>query len=308
MRTTTRHVAILGAGAVGLTFAAFLLRAGHRVRLITGERAVALPQRFADEIGRRELVLGASDVTVVSRLAPNDPVDVLFVCVRSEQLEHAIEALGAIPPAVPVVNASPILADLSALLGRHGLQQPAVQLAVGFATWPTSPGAHRVFALGDQGTAVGPCDAVAEPAARWIASMLVDAGLPARAFGARTFRWVFRTLLATDVAFTHAHRLAGWDLARLAADPALLGECGRAMQEAAAAIDGGGPVAALARAAPASMNAWMIARRARASTASFREVWRYHGPKIEAQLRFVTAELAARGQRPTPTLDALAAR
>jgi ketopantoate reductase len=293
------HVVILGAGAVGLTYAAFLRAAGARVTLVVrAGRDLGLPLEVADEIGGRTLTLRDVETCAIAE-APRRP-DHLLVCTRGEQLAEALASLrGRVDPAVPIAVAAATFADLAALARAAGLPNPTLRLAVAFAAWPTAPGRMRVFALMKQGSTVA-----AEPAgdARPLALLLSRAGLPTRTAPARVFRWIYQSTLAIEVARLLAYRAAGWELDALAARPDLIALTARGMQEAARlARDGGGPVGWIASLLPRSAFALMLRHRATHASAGFREVWRHHGPKTSAQLDHLAAELLARGHAPALT-------
>jgi ketopantoate reductase len=301
------HVAILGAGAVGLTLAAFLRTRGHRVTLLTRDGTAALPVRLHDEIGGRELVLKPEDVELGRASDPPRVPDHLIVCTRAEQLEAALSGLRTLDSRVPITNAAATLEDVPALARRLGVANPMLVMGVGFAAWPIAERRYRVFALSPPGPAVAPLTAARGSIARDLAQLLAAAGFPAQAPPPKLFRWVFQTLLSLEVAWMQSYRRAGWELDTLAARPELLRLCGAAMAEAARAVPAGGPVAAIARRVPASLFTRFATRRARDANQGFRDVWRHHGPKCEEQLSLLTRQLLHHANgRPMPALRDLA--
>lgn len=299
-----KHFVILGAGAVGLTLAAFLRTQNHRITLLTRSGTAALPVHFHDEINDRALVLTARDVEV--RRASDAPrsADHLIVCTRGEQLDAALAQLRDLDPSVPITNAAATLADVPALAREHGLPHPLLVMGVGFAAWPVGEQRYRVFALQPPGPVIAPLPSggtnstAARRAAKELAHILAAAGFPAQAPPPVLFRWVFQTMLTLEVAFMHGYRRAGWELDALCAHPELLRLCGAAMRESAGAIVHGGPIALVARMIPAPLFARFTAYRARTANEGFRAVWRHHGPKVTEQLDLLTEQVlsGARGK------------
>jgi hypothetical protein len=79
------------------------------------------------------------------------------------------------------------------------------------------------------------------------------------------------------------------------------------MREAARAVRGeAGPVALASSLLPSTLLAHMARRRALRASADFRAIWRHHGPKTEAQLRYLTVQLLERARATPRALDALA--
>jgi ketopantoate reductase len=301
------HVAILGAGAVGLTLAAFLRASGQRVTLLTRDGTAALPVRVLDEIGSRELVLRSEEIEVRRSSDPPHQPDHLISCTRAEQLAAALSSLGSLHPSVPITNAAATLEDVPALARTLGVPNPLLVMGVGFAAWPTAERQLRVFALSPPGPAIAPLSAAQSTTAKQLAQLLVRAGFPAKAPPPTLFRWVFSTMLTIQVAWMHAYRRAGWELDALASSPELLGLCGAAMEESARAVRGGGPVAVVARRVPARLFRHLVTKQARQATAGFKDVWRYHGPKCEEQLVVLTQQILEHAQgRPMHALRELA--
>lgn len=164
-------------------------------------------------------------------------------------------------------------------------------MGVGFAAWPSAEHQLRVFALSPPGPVIAPLSAGKSATAKQLAELLARAGFPAQAPPPMLFRWVFRTMLTIHVAWMHAYRRAGWELDALATAPDLLGLCGTAMAESARTVRGGGPIASVARRIPARLFTHLVAKQARAASAGFKDVWRYHGPKCEQQLVVLTQQL-----------------
>jgi ketopantoate reductase len=287
----TFHVAILGAGAVGLTLAAFLRERGHRVTLLTRDGTASLPVHVLDEIGSRELSLNAVDLELRAANDPPPDADHVIVCTRAEQLEAALAGLRNLDPQVPITNAAATLEDVPALARKLGIRNPLLLMGVGFAAWPIAQQRYRVFALSPPGPAVAPYAAAGSAAAKDLAQILARAGFPAQSPQPLLFRWVFQTMLTIQVPWMQSYRLAGWELDAFAEQPELLQLCGRAMREAAGAVQRGGPVAVLARCVPAALYTRLVARSARAATPGFRDVWRFHGPKIQDQLALLTRQI-----------------
>lgn len=300
-----RHLAILGAGAVGLTLAAFLRHGGHHVTLITRDGSpIQLPLRFQDDIGKREFDLAEVETCRASDMHRRP--DHLVVCTRGEQLASAMDSLRSnVDADVPVTVAAATLDDLCVLARERGLRTPLHRMAVGFAAWPVSRQRHRVFSLRPRGGS-----AIARESGSHrpddLASILSNAGLPAQAAPTTLFRWVFHSTLAVEIARLLGFREAGWDLDTLAARPDLMSRCAQAMHEAAfIARDGGGPIGWMTSALPRSAFHLMLKHRTRHASEGFREVWRYHGPKTDAQLDFIAGQLIRRANgRSTAALSA----
>ena len=73
----------------------------------------------------------------------------------------------------------------------------------------------------------------------------------------------------------------------------------------------GGPLGLLAATAPSWVYRRVLRSAPRRMSASFKEVWRHHGPKIWPQVRFLTDQLEALGRArgvPTDAISALAAK
>lgn len=263
-----------------------------------------------DEIGGRDLELHDPVLCDLASL-PLRP-DHLIVCTRGEQLESALAQLPRhVDPSVPVTVAAATLDDLDVLARSVGLRNPMLRMAVAFAAWPTTPQRMRVFSLAARGsTLAAESSRALEPQRDELAALLAQSGLPIQTAPSRIFRWVYRTSLAVEIAHMLAFRQAGWNLDILVARPELIVLCAKAMHEAALlARSDGGPPAWLAGHLPDAFYRQMICRRARTASRGFREVWRYHGPKINAQVDFCAQQLVRRAHgRPVPALDELLRR
>lgn len=298
-----RHIAVVGPGAVGLTIAAFLSHAGHKVSMISRTGAAPdLPLRLHDEIGGRDLLLESLPTLRAADL-PRSP-DHLIVCTRGEQLESALESLhGRLEPTVPIAVAAATLDDLTVLADRCGLANPLLRLAVGFAAWPVADRQYRVFSLRPRGGSAVASESGAHSGCRDdLAQVLTHAGLPTQAAPGRLFRWIYQATLAIEIARLLGYREAGWELDALASDPALIARCAEAMREAAQiSAASAGPVGWLMSLCPKALFRRMLLYRTRHASEGFRKVWRYHGPKTSAQLDFVTEQLLQRAPRQRST-------
>lgn len=302
-----QHIAVLGAGAVGLTLAAYLKLAGHRVTLVV-RRATTVPASllFNDEIGNRHFSLDAVESCTLDQLDARP--DHLVVCTRGEQLDEALAPLSTlVKPEVPISVGAATLDSMRAMKQRHALPNPLLRFAVGFAAWPVSPGRYRVFSLRPRGGSALCAEAAASATARQFASLLTEAGLPTQSPPAGIFAPLFHSMLAVETARMLAHRAAGWELSNLSASPELLDLCALAMREAARiARAEGGVYAWLTSILPTWAFRMMAKQRANRSSEGFREVWRYHGPKTAQQVDFLVQQLRDRaGKYPTDALQRL---
>lgn len=300
-------MAVVGAGAVGLTLAAYLNAAGHRVTLIVRHSSPA-PESltFDDQIGSRQLVLKAVERCTLDQFAAAP--DHLFVCTRGEQLDEALGSLSSlIGPEVPISIGAATLDSMRVLKQRHALPNPLLRFAVGFAAWPVSRDCYRVFSLRPKGGSALCAEASAPVLARQLASSLQEAGLPTQVPPRGVFVPLFHSMLAVETARMLAFRAAGWELSTLSASPNLVELCAQAMREAASiARVEGGIYAKLTSILPSWAFRCMVKYRASRASQGFREVWRYHGPKTTAQVDFLAQQLLDRaGKRSTKALRQL---
>lgn len=302
-----QHVAVLGAGAVGLTLAAYLRLAGHRVTLLV-RRTSTVPSRlwFDDAINNRHFELDGVETCTLDRL---DTVpEHLVVCTRGEQLDPALAPLASrVKADVPISVAAATLDSMETLRQRHALPNPLLRFAVGFAAWPVSPGRHRVFALRPKGGSALCAEASPSATARQFALTLTAAGLPTQAPPAGIFVPLFHSMLSVETARMLAFRAARWELSNLSTSPGLIDQCAFAMREAARiARSEGGLYAWLTSILPDWAFRSMVIHRAKNASDGFREVWRYHGPKTTAQVDFLAHQLMERaGKHPTDALRRL---
>ncbi|MDB4986426.1 MAG: Ketopantoate reductase PanE/ApbA, partial [Myxococcaceae bacterium] len=178
-RAGKRHVVLVGAGAVGVTLAGFLLQQDHRVTLIvrSGTRD-PLPLRILDEINDRALTLDGLEMCHVAELPPT--ADHVVICTRGEQLEEALRSLrGKLQPDVPVTIAAATFDSLHALARKNGLSNPVLRMGVGFAAWPVSQQRHRVYGYMPRGSAIA-CEGLPHHTAARndLARILSASGLP----------------------------------------------------------------------------------------------------------------------------------
>ena len=303
-----RHVVLVGAGAVGVTLAGFLRQQDHRVTLITrtGTRD-ALPLRISDEINDRELTLEGVKLCQADELPPTP--DQVVICTRGEQLEEALRSLrGKLEPSVPVTIAAATFDSLPALARTNGLANPILRMGVGFAAWPVSQGRHRVYGYMPRGSAIA-CEGLPhDTAARNdLSRILSGSGLPTQAAPSALFGRVFRAMLAVDVAWLLTYRRAHWELEALLAQPDLLALGAAAMREAVLCALGSGALAHLFGAVPRATFTAFARRRASSASQDYREVWRHHGPKIDAQTEFLSRQLIVGARRNVEALRALSA-
>ena len=179
---------------MGCRFGAALFEAGHQVTLLDGwrEHVTAINQaglRLTDETGTRTIALqarlfpdatgmgGVKGTAEVVEVA--DLVIVFAKATATAAVAAAANAAGAIGPATLVLTLQNGLGNVEALLAYV----PAGRLLAGTTTLGTELlGPARIRALGTGETVLGPLpgDGVATEAAELIASMLAEAGIPAR--------------------------------------------------------------------------------------------------------------------------------
>lgn len=302
-----QHIAVLGAGAVGLTLAAYLRASGHRVTLVI-HRASSVPRAlsFDDQIGNRQLAAGPLESCTLDGLDVTP--DHLIVCTRGEQLDEALDGLSSmVRPEVPISIAAATLDSIRMLKQRHALPNPMLRFAIGFAAWPVSTASYRVFSLRPKGGSALCAEASPPASAKQLAQLLTEAGLPTQAPPAGVFVPLFHSMLAVETARMLAFRAAGWELSNLSASPELIDLCACAMREAASiARAEGGVYAWLASVQPRWTLRAMARYRANTASQGFREVWRYHGPKTNEQVDFLAQQLFDRaGARSTDALRRL---
>lgn len=300
------EIGVIGPGAVGTVLGGLLCAAGHRVTLY-GRRPSAAGGvvSLEDATGDRRTITGLSRATLD---AWNPRTELALVCVRGEQLASVLADSGRHPPRdATLAVASATLDPLTLAARATGWRGAILRLGVGFGAWRREDGVYRWFPMFPAGTGVGrESGALARPAQVRLARALTAAGLPARPAPARLFGWLLRTTYAMQTAQCLGFAGAGWNLAALADDAGLLAETARAMKEAAQVMRReGGPPALLAALAPVWLYRFLLRAASRRLSPDFNEVWRHHGPKVWPQVRFLVAQLNARGRARGVRTDAI---
>jgi len=299
----------MGAGAVGSLLGAQLQAAGHEVQFwVRPERRAPRVQRTLQRVNGPALQLEAAF------LGPGDAVpdcDWVFVCVRGEQLDTALQQVAAQLGAAGDLAISAV-SDENVLVRarRHGLTGTVLAHGVSFGAWrdPAEPARFFWFPFALPNVLSAEGERASLPRARELARALSLAGSPTRALGsARAFSsW----MVALSGPFIAGWDLCGFALERLAREPATRRLTARAMAEAIAAQPRSG-IMTLARWVPIWAYALLLRALPYVIGRSGREVWLHHGPKIRDQTRYslqLAQRSAAQSGSPAPALDALAQR
>ena len=108
--------AVLGAGGVGLALAADLARGGEHVTLVLREPSL---REYRGSVTVRSPLREDFTVTVPAAARLDEPVDVLWVCVKFPQLDAALAVVGEAGVVVPLLNGVGHLAVLQARFGAR---------------------------------------------------------------------------------------------------------------------------------------------------------------------------------------------
>jgi ketopantoate reductase len=296
-KTETRtSVLIVGAGAVGRLLGCLLHQAGYQVTFVLRPGRELQPI-LARDLDRRSAIHRLEQpATVVAGQATHTP-DLVIVAVRSDQVDDAfLLARTYLGPASRLAVVPPLIEGLAARLRAAGIHQPACTMLVAFGAWPVGTELHWFRFPGAACLVAGDGDPHSHSVARQTALDLRRAGLRARAF--RTMPAMMRCFLASELARYLGWELAGWDVDRLAHDPELGPLTARAMADAiAVTAPSSGLIGWLWKAIPAGAHRWLLQLRARFMSSNMRAIWRYHGPKVSAQTRFLVDALLAEADR-----------
>lgn len=169
-------ICILGAGALGSTFGAWLSEAGHPTWLLNR------PNRHIEEVRRHGLTIegpqGARNVKVLTATAPEEigPVDLIVVLVKSFATRTAIEA------AFSLVGPHTAVMSLQNGLGHEDLLAEVVgrDKVIAGKTYvggvQVSPGVVRSGVAGKH-TIIGELDGLNTPRVQAVAEVFTSAGL-----------------------------------------------------------------------------------------------------------------------------------
>ena len=177
-----RHVAVVGAGAVGSFFGAMLARAGHRVTLI-GRAA------HVDAVNRHGLRLQtAAGVQTIPLFASTDlasagDADLVLVCVKSTDTTATAAQLAPVLRADAVVLSLQNGVENTEMLARV-LAQTIVPAVVYVATALPAPGTVLHLGRGDlvigAASPAAPADAALAATLQQVADFFAAAGVPVR--------------------------------------------------------------------------------------------------------------------------------
>ncbi|HET8938336.1 MAG TPA: 2-dehydropantoate 2-reductase N-terminal domain-containing protein [Polyangiales bacterium] len=298
---------IVGAGAVGALVGAQLTRAGHAVSFWVRPARRAARARLEIESVKKS---GASFEVFTEFLGPGDTApeaDWVFVCVRGEQLDEALQQIAAQLGVGSNLVISAVSFESVLLRARsHGLQGRVLAHHVSFGVH-RDPGDSERF-LWFPFSAPSIVSAEDEPdnlaPARELASTLDRAGL--RSVGMLSARNSMRFMMALSAPFLAAWDVCNFELERLARNSELRRLTAGAMVEGARSQAFTGP-SRLLQLLPALFWSCVLRLLPYVIGRNGREVWLYHGPKIREQTRYCL-ELLLRSPTPAPALRALAQR
>jgi ketopantoate reductase len=299
---------IVGAGAVGALVGAQLARAGHEVCFwVRPAQRRAAARLKIESVGGGQgpphevttRFLGTGDTPPLS--------DWVFVCVRGEQLDDALQQIASQLGVHSNLVISAV--SLDSVLERarsHGLQGRVLSHLVAFGVWRDPDDSERFLWFPFDAPSIISADAERDslPAARTLARTLSDSGLSSRAFlSARNYT---RFMMSLSAPLLAAWDLVDFELERLAADTELRRLTAAAMVEAPRGMHFTG-IAKLAHCMPALFWRGVLWLLPHVIGANGREVWRHHGPKIREQTRYCLT-LLLRSPVAMPALHTLAAR
>ena len=297
---------IVGAGAVGALVGAQLARAGHDVRFWVRPRERRARARLKIE----SVATGERFEIFTPFLAPGDAVpehDWLFVCVRGEQLDEALQQIAVQLGTGHNLAISTVSFDnVVERARRHGLQGSVLAHHVSFGVHRDPDDRERFlwfpFAAPSIVSAEG--DRTSLNAARALARALREAGL--RSTPLRSARNPMKLMMGLSAPFLAAWDVCDFELERLARDRELRQLTARAMVEAPRTVQFTG-LGRLFKLIPAWFWSSVLRVLPRVIGAHGRAVWRHHGPKVRAQTRYCLA-LVTHTSLPIPALHELAAR
>ncbi|MEX0167977.1 ketopantoate reductase family protein [Streptomyces sp. LMG1-1-1.1] len=188
-------ILVVGAGATGGYFGAFLARAGEDVTfLVRPGRAAALRARGLRVVGRDEEWVLTPRLVTADEL--DGPYDLVLLSVKSTGLDRAIEdiapAVGPDTAVVPLLNG---LAHIDALNARFGGSAVLGGVAKVVTTLDDDGDIRRLAPLAH--LAFGEQDGTVSPRVEKIRAVLdgagIDAPVPERVITAMWHKWVFIT-------------------------------------------------------------------------------------------------------------------
>ncbi|MFJ5830791.1 ketopantoate reductase family protein [Streptomyces sp. NPDC093089] len=188
-------ILVVGAGATGGYFGAFLARAGEDVTfLVRPARAAALRARGLRVVGRDEEWVLTPRLVTADEL--DSPYDLVLLSVKSTGLDRAVEdvapAVGPDTAVVPLLNG---LAHLDALNARFGGSAVLGGVAKVVTTLDDEGDIRRLAPLAH--LAFGEQDGTVSPRVEKIRAVLegagIDAPVPERVLTAMWHKWVFIT-------------------------------------------------------------------------------------------------------------------
>jgi 2-dehydropantoate 2-reductase len=222
-----RRIAIIGAGAIGATIAALLLRAGHEVFLVgRGEAVQALRRSGLGVDG----ALGAFAASLRASETIDDPPDLAFLAVKSQDVASALaQHAPALGDAPLVTLANGVRADdiAAAIVGRERVVSTVVHFAANFL----APG--KVTILNRGALVVGRPFNANDDAAREVAAILGAAMPTTLSNNIRGAHWM-KLIVNLNNAFPAA---SGLPLRDVYGDSRLARLSVRAMREGLAVVD-----------------------------------------------------------------------
>ena len=174
------HIVIIGAGALGSVYAAYLARAGHEVSLVArGDRGQALARHGVGVTGQETFTARCS---VITQPDPSKRADLLILATKTYDTQSALASMRGIPVDSAFSVQNGVLKNeqlvtafgASATLGAASMVGGQVLAAQG-----DQPGAVHYNMPGP--TIVGELGGGDSPRTRQVAQAMVDAGLNAQA-------------------------------------------------------------------------------------------------------------------------------
>lgn len=274
---------IVGAGAVGALVGAQLARAGHDVRFWARPRERSTSRRLKIE----SVASGDSFEVSVPFLAEGDAFphcDWVFVCVRGEQLDEALQLIATHSPAQDLVVATISVESVVARARRHGLQGKvlAQQLSLGVFRAPEDRDQFRWLPFGPPGLISAEGERSNRPEARKLAAALSKAGL--RTIALPSARNMMTLMARLSGPFLAAWDLCDFQLEQLSRDRALRQLAASALVETQRSTPLTGP-SKLLRLLPRWFWSAILRLLPLIIGKHGRQLWLHHGPKVRAQTR-----------------------
>jgi ketopantoate reductase len=302
---------IVGAGAVGALVGAQLARAGHDVSFwVRPSRRDEHARLTVESVAGGRSPSDKSYELTARFLSVGDtppPHDWVFVCVRGEQLDEALQQVAAhIGASSNVIISTISFAAVTERARSQGLQGHVLAHHVAFGVHRDAADRARFvwFPFAAPSIVSADRDRSRLPYARELAQLLTQAGLSSRAMLSAHNYMLF--MVALSAPFLAAWDACHFDLERLANDTELRQLTARAMVEAPRAVNIGGPFRLLCL-LPALFWSAVLRLLPHVIGRNGREVWRHHGPKVRVQTRY-SLDLLLRAAKPQPALRALADR